>query len=41
MHRKSNRTREIKKTAKTRCPNRISKTQAKKQQAGQRVLQPG
>ena len=32
---------ETKKTAKTRCPHRISKTQAKEQQAGPRVLQPG
>ena len=29
------------KTAKTRCPHRISKTHAEKQQAGPRVLQPG
>ena len=40
MHQKSNRTREIEKTAKTRCPHRIPETQAEKQQAGQRVLQP-
>ena len=40
MHQKSNR-REIEKTAKTRCPHRISETQAEKQQAGLRVLQPG
>ena len=41
MHQKPNRTREIKKTTKTRCPHRISKTQAEKQHAGPRVLQPG
>ena len=41
MHRKSNRTRETKKTTKTRCPHRISETQAETQQAGLRVLQPG
>ena len=41
MHQKSNCTREIEKTAKTRCRHRISKTQAEKQQAGPSVLQPG
>ena len=41
MHRKSNCTREIEMTAKTRHPHRISETQAEKQQAGLRVLQPG
>ena len=41
MHQKSNHTREIEKTAKTRCPHRISETQAEKQQAVPRVLQPG
>ena len=40
MHQNSNHTREIKKTAKTRCPHRIPETQAEKQQAGLGVLQP-
>ena len=41
MHQKSNRTREIEETTKTRCQHRISETQAETQQAGLRVLQPG